>query len=164
MPSPRPRIVVILTEKIETAVNRVSTRRTVKEPRIPMPPMARGRLAAVTLPKMSSSSSRRIGKRHALSTPYVGARAVRDGLVRGHEPTDLVLEPRRGQVCFDAVVAVLAGVVAGTGELDHSKALPTIGADEALRRCRPIGRVTIPPPIGEEPARSASPIPGTRGS
>jgi hypothetical protein len=45
----------MLTEKMDTAVNKVSSRKTVKEPRMPMPPMTSGKLAAVTEPKITSS-------------------------------------------------------------------------------------------------------------
>ena len=49
-------------ENTDTPVTRVSSRSAVNEPRIPRAPIASGRLAAVRLPKITSSRISRIGK------------------------------------------------------------------------------------------------------
>ena len=54
-------MVVMFTEKIDTPVISVNARSAMKEPRIPSAPMASGKLAAVTLPKMMRSSTSNIG-------------------------------------------------------------------------------------------------------
>ena len=69
MAKPRPRIVVILAEKIDTDVKRVSTRRTVKDPRIPMAPIASGSPAAVRLPKMRSNNTSKMGNDRLSARP-----------------------------------------------------------------------------------------------
>jgi hypothetical protein len=55
-------MVTTLTAKIETSVTSAKARRAAKEPRIAVTPMASGRLAAARLPKMTRSSSARIGR------------------------------------------------------------------------------------------------------
>ena len=52
----------MFSENTDTPVKMVSSRSAVNEPRIPRPPMASGRHAAVRLPKITSSRISRIGK------------------------------------------------------------------------------------------------------
>ena len=54
-------IVTMLTAKTDTSVTSVKPRSAVNAPRIAVTPIASGRLAAAKLPKMSTSSTSRIG-------------------------------------------------------------------------------------------------------
>ena len=55
-------MVVMLRENTDTPVTRVSSRSAVNEPRMARAPIASGRLAAVRLPKITSSRISRMGK------------------------------------------------------------------------------------------------------
>ena len=61
MARPSPMIVTMLTAKIETSVTCANPRSAVKAPRIAVTPIASGRLAAAKLPKITTSSTTRIG-------------------------------------------------------------------------------------------------------
>jgi hypothetical protein len=73
MASPRPRIVTTLTANTETSVNALAARSAANEPRIEVMPMASGRLAAVRLPKTTTSSTASTGSEiisaRAMSSP-----------------------------------------------------------------------------------------------
>ena len=61
MASPRPMMVTTLTAKIDTSVTSANARSAVNAPRIAVTPMASGSEAAAKLPKISTSSTSRIG-------------------------------------------------------------------------------------------------------
>ena len=91
-------IVTMLTAKIETSVNSANARSAVNAPRIAVTPMASGRRAAAKLPKMSTSSTSRIG------IEIVSARAMSAltrslmSLVDHGVAADLRLQPGRVHV------------------------------------------------------------------
>ena len=73
MARPNPSIVTMLMENTDTSVARLSRRRSVNDPRIASPPIASGRLAAVSPPKMTMRSTSTMGSEiisaRAMSSP-----------------------------------------------------------------------------------------------
>ena len=141
----------MFTEKIDTPVINVKSRSAVNEPRMPSAPMAKGRLAAVTLPKIMRSKTSRTGQRERFGVTDVGARELADHLVGRHQTTDLVGEAVRREIVLDVVVVRLSRIVARPGELDDHVGLATFRAEEGVRTSGPVRRVR--PHVGPRQSR-----------
>ena len=89
-----------------TVVVRVSSRSTVKEPRIARPPIATGRAAATTLPKISTSRISKTGSEMPSARAMLPVTALLTATSVGTAPPTLAVIPSPGPLARSFLMAL----------------------------------------------------------